>query len=148
MRHELISQSEAEEMFYEKKEKVSMLGMKWVSRNRRAMTSYVMPKSLGVKYPERCYEVQSTRVAWTADEINYGRKFWGRKDEEEGVPGLGRANEREEASGKHEVVKRGDKEKRAASAAPVAGRKPEEATVTPPLKTRKFEQYVDDVPRG
>jgi len=47
--------------------------------------------------------------------------------------------ERGEPSGKHEVVKRGDKEKRAASAAPVAGRRLEEATVSPPLKTRKFE---------
>ena len=46
------------------------------------------------------------------------------------------------------MVKRVDKEKRAASAAPVAGRKPEEAAVSPPLKTRKFERYVDDVPRG
>ena len=53
-----------------------------------------------------------------------------------------------EPSAKHEVVKRADKEKRAASAAPVAGRKPEEAAVSPPLKTRKFERYVDDVPRG
>ena len=41
-----------------------------------------------------------------------------------------------------------DQEKRAASAAPVAGMKPEEATVSPPLKTRKFEKFVDDVPRG
>ena len=46
------------------------------------------------------------------------------------------------------MVKRGDKEKRAASAAPVAGRKPEEAAVSPPLKTRKFETFVDDVARG
>ena len=46
------------------------------------------------------------------------------------------------------MVKRADKEKRAASAAPVAGRKPEEAAVSPPLKTSKFERYVDDVPRG
>ena len=86
VRHELISQSEAKEILYENEEKVSMLGMKWVSRNRRARISYVMPKSLGVKYPERCYEVQSSRVAWTADEINYGRKFWGRRDEGEGFP--------------------------------------------------------------
>ena len=28
------------------------------------------------------------------------------------------------------------------------GRKPEEAAVSPPLKARKFEKYVDDVPRG
>ena len=34
------------------------------------------------------------------------------------------------------------------SAAPVAGRKPEEVEVSPPLKTRKFEKFVDDVPRG
>ena len=54
----------------------------------------------------------------------------------------------EEASGKHEVVKTGDKEKRAASAAPVAERKPEEADVSPPLKARKFYKVVDDVPRG
>ena len=83
MRHELISQSEAEDNLQEKEEKVSMLGMRWVSRNLRARTSYVMPKSHGVRYPERCYEVQTTRVAWTADEINYGRKFWGRNDDVE-----------------------------------------------------------------
>ena len=123
---------------------MNMLGMKWVSRSRRMRTSYMMPKSLGVKYPERCYEVHTTRVAWTADEINYGRKFCGRKDERDGVPERWSAKEREEPSGKHEVIKRVDKEKRAASAAPVAGRKPEEA----PLKTRKFEKFVDDVPRG
>ena len=34
------------------------------------------------------------------------------------------------------------------TAAPVAGKKPEEAATSPPPKTRKFEQYVDDVPRG
>ena len=67
VRNELISQMEAMEIFREKKEKVSMLGMKWVSRNRRMRTSYVMPKSFGVKYPGRCYEVHTTRVAWTAD---------------------------------------------------------------------------------
>ena len=75
VRNELISQMEAEEIFKEKEEKVSMLRMKWVSRNRRMRTSYVMPKSHGVRYPERCYEVHTTRVAWTADELNYGRKF-------------------------------------------------------------------------
>ena len=91
VRHELISQMEAEEIFQEKEEKVTMLGMKWVSRNRRMRTSYVMPKSFGVKYPERCYDVQTTRVAWTADEINYWRKFWGRKDEGEAVAARGRA---------------------------------------------------------
>ena len=51
VRHELISQSEAEDIFQEKEEKVSMLGMRWVSRNQRMRTSYVMPKSHGVKYP-------------------------------------------------------------------------------------------------
>ena len=81
VRHELISQSEAEEIFQEKEEKASMFGVKWVSKNRRMRTSYVMPKSHGVRYPERCYEVQTTRVAWTADEINYGRQFYGRKEE-------------------------------------------------------------------
>ena len=30
----------------------------------------------------------------------------------------------------------------------MAGRKPEEAAVSPPLKARKFEKFVDDVPRG
>ena len=88
-------------------------------------TNYVMPKSLGVNYPERCYEVHTTRVAWTADEINCGRKFWERKDEREVVQERGRAKEREELSGKQEVIKRVDKKKRAASAAPVTGRKPE-----------------------
>ena len=60
----------------------------------------------------------------------------------------GRVKEREEQSGKHDVVKMVDKEKRAASAAPVAGRRPEEAAASPPLKMRKFEHYVDDVSRG
>ena len=96
-------------------------------------------KSLGVKYTERCYEVQTTRVAWTADEINYGIKFCGRKDEGGEGQQRGRAKEMEETSGKHEVVKRGDKEKRAASAAQETGRKPEEATLSPPLKARTFE---------
>ena len=58
VKNELISQTEAEEIFHEKEEKVAMSGMRWVSRNRRARVSFVMPKSLGVKYPERCYEVQ------------------------------------------------------------------------------------------
>ena len=75
-----------------------------------------MPKSLGVKYPERCYEVHTTRMAWTADEINYGRKFWGRKDERKVVPEMWRAKEREEPIGKHEVIKRADKEKKAEGA--------------------------------
>ena len=46
------------------------------------------------------------------------------------------------------MLKRGDKEKRVASAAPAAGRKPDEAAVSPLLKARKFEKFVDDVPRG
>ena len=41
-----------------------------------------------------------------------------------------------------------DKEKRAASAAPVTGRKHEDASVSPPLKARKFERFVDEVPRS
>ena len=106
VKNELISQMEAEEIFQEKEEKLSALGMKWVSRNRRMRTSYVMPKSLGVKYPEGCYDVHTTRVAWTADELKYGRKFWGRKDESEGIPTRGRQMERGESSSKHEVVKR------------------------------------------
>ena len=72
----------------------------------------------------------------------------GTKGRGEGATARGRPKEREESSGKHEVVKRGDKEKRAASAAPVAWRKPEEAAVLPPLKARKCEKFVDDVPRG
>ena len=40
-----------------------------------------------------------------------------------------------------------DKEKRAASAAPVAGRKPEDTSVSPPLKARKFERFVYEVAR-
>ena len=67
VRHELLSQSEAEAVFNEKEEKVTMLGMKWVSRNRRMRTSYVMSKSYGVKYPERCYEVHLTRLAYAED---------------------------------------------------------------------------------
>ena len=89
VKHELLSPTEAEEIFHEKKEKVATSGIRWVSRNRRARVSFVMPKSLGVKYPERCYEVQSTRVAWAAEEMSYGRKSWGRRDEVEGVPERG-----------------------------------------------------------
>ena len=53
-----------------------------------------------------------------------------------------------EPSGKHEVVKRADNDKRAASAAPVMERKPVDTSVSPPLKARKFERYVDKVPSG
>ena len=109
VKHELISQSEAEKIFHEKEEKVTVLGMRWVSRNRRARVSFVMPKSLGVKYPERCYDVQSTRVALTAEMMGYWRKFWGRRDEGKGAPERRRTKEMEESSSKHEVVKRGDK---------------------------------------
>ena len=66
-----------------------------------------MLKSHRVKYPEMCYEVQLTRVAWTADKLNNGRKFLGRSDEMERVAKLGCAKDREEPSGKHEVVKGG-----------------------------------------
>ena len=122
-----------------------MLGMKCVSRNRKMRTSYVMPKSQGVKYTERCYEVQTTRVAWTAEEMSYRRKFWGRRDEGEGVPERGRAKEMEDSSSKHEVVKRGDKEKRAASAAPEAWRKPEEAARRYDCVTAVQDEEVRDV---
>ena len=57
--------------------------MKWVARNQRMRTSYVMPKSCGVKYPEKCCEVHTTRVAWTPDELSYVIKYWGRTDERE-----------------------------------------------------------------
>ena len=67
-----------------------------------------------------------------ADELNYGRRYWGRVDEpaKAEVAERGRANERVEPSGKHEVVKRVYKEKMAASAAPVMGRKPEYTSVS------------------
>ena len=42
-----------------------------------------MPKSCGVKYPEKCCEVHTTRVAWTPDELSYVIKYWGRTDERE-----------------------------------------------------------------
>ena len=106
VRHELLSQSEADAIFFENEEKVNMLGMKWVSSNRRMMVSYVMPMSHGVNYPERCYDVHIARVAWKADELNYWRKFWGRSDEREGVAERWRAQDREGPSGKHEVVKK------------------------------------------
>ena len=61
--HDLLSQADADEIYFEQDENVSVLGMKWVSRNRRMRTSYVMHKSHRVKYPERCYEVHTTRVA-------------------------------------------------------------------------------------
>ena len=60
---------------------MSVFGIKWVVRNRRMQTSYAMPKSHGVKYQERYYEVHTTRVAWTPDELNYWRRYWGRADE-------------------------------------------------------------------
>ena len=41
-----------------------------------------------------------------------------------------------------------DNEKRAATAAPVTGSKPEETCVSPPLNVRKFGKFVDDAPRG
>ena len=59
-----------------------------------------------------------------------------------------RAKELVEPSGKHEVVKRVDKEKRAASAAQAMERKPVDTSVSPPLKAMKFERFVDEVPRG
>ena len=59
-----------------------------------------------------------------------------------------RAKVRVEPSGKHDVVKIADKEKRAASAAPATRQKPEDTSVSPPLKARKFEKYVDEVPNG
>ena len=91
----------------------------------------------------------TTRGAWTPDELNYGRRYWGRTDkvEREEVVEMWRANERAEPSGKHAVVKRSDKGKRATSAAPKTGTKPEDASVSPPLKAMKFEKYNDDVPR-
>ena len=69
-------------------------------------------------------------------------------DEMEGVAERGRAKDREEPSGKHDVVKRADMEKRAASATPVTGMKPDDAYVSPPLKARRFERFVDEVPIG
>ena len=107
-----------------------------------------MHKSHGVKFPERCYEVHTTRVEWTADELNYWRRYWGRVDEpaKAEVAERGRAKERVEPSGKHDVVKRVDKDKRAASAAQAIERKPVDTSVSPPLKARKFERYVDEVP--
>ena len=49
LRYDLLSQSAADEIYFEQEDEVSVLGMKWVSRNRRMRTSYVMPKSHGVK---------------------------------------------------------------------------------------------------
>ena len=76
VRHDLISQQEADEIYYDQDEKVSVIGMKWVKHNRIMRTSFDMPKSCGVKYPERCYEVHTTRVTWTPEELSYGRKYW------------------------------------------------------------------------
>ena len=42
-----------------------------------------MPKSHGLKYPERCYDVHTTRLAWTPDKLNYGPECCGRGDERE-----------------------------------------------------------------
>ena len=56
--------------------------------------------------------------------------------------------ERAEPSSNHEMVKMADKEKRATSAAQTTGKKPEDASVSPPLKARKFEKYIDEVPMG
>ena len=107
MRHELLSLREADDIYFEHEEKVSVLGMNWVARNRRMRMIFVLSKSCGVKYQERCFEVHTTRVAWTPDELNYGRRYWVRTDEmeREEVVERGRAKERAEPSGKHEVVK-------------------------------------------
>ena len=69
-----------------------------------------MPKSCGVKYPERCYEVHTTRVAWMLDELNDGGKYWWRTDEreQEDVVKMGRSKERAEPSGKREVGRCGN----------------------------------------
>ena len=66
-----------------------------------------MPKSCGVKYTERCYEVHTTRVAWTPEELSYGSKNWWRTDEREReeVVDRGRDKEIAEPSGNLEVVK-------------------------------------------
>ena len=56
MRHVLISQMEAEEIFQEKEEKVTMLGMKWVSRNRRMRTSFA--RSTGVSVTGDCAAIR------------------------------------------------------------------------------------------
>ena len=89
-------------------------------------------------------------VAWPPDEFSYWRKYCGRADESEreDVVDKWRAKEIADPSGKHEVVKSADKENRATSAATPTWRKPEDLSVSPPLKARKFERYVDDVPRG
>ena len=103
-----------------------------------------------MKYTERCYEVHTTRVTWTPDELSYGRKYWRCTDEREReqVVESGRTKERAEPSSKHEVAKRAEKEKRGASAATATGRKPEDSSVSPPLQSRKFEKYIDEVPMG
>ena len=77
VRHDIISQKEANEIYYDQEENVSVLGMKLVKRNRRMRTSYKMPKSYCVKYPEMCYEVHTTMVAWTPDELSCGRNIGG-----------------------------------------------------------------------
>ena len=59
MRYELLSQQEADDIYFEQDKNMSVLGMKWVASSRKMWTSYVMPKSCGVKYPERCYEVHN-----------------------------------------------------------------------------------------
>ena len=51
VRHELISQQEADEIYDDQEEKVSVLGMTWVKHNQRILTSYEMPKWCCVKYP-------------------------------------------------------------------------------------------------
>ena len=63
VRNDLLSQSKADAIYFEQEEKMSVIWIKWVSRNRRMRTSYVVPKSCGVKYLERCCEVHTTRVS-------------------------------------------------------------------------------------
>ena len=67
--------------------------------------AYELCDAVWVKYPERCYEVHTTRVAWMLDELNYGGKYWWRTDEreQEDVVKRGRSKERAEPTGKHGV---------------------------------------------
>ena len=106
-----------------------------------------MPKSVWVKYTANYYEVGNTRISWSADELNYWRKYWGHKyiaPAMVDVEGRGRAREPLDVGQKPEVPKRNEKEKMAESAAPAVRR--QDTPSAPPLqKTRKYENYVDNV---
>ena len=111
----MISQEEAEEIYYDQEKTIKVHGMRWVRHMRREQKYFEMPKSVVVKYSTNYYEVGSTRIPPSAEELNYGRRYWGHKDIAPvgDVEGRRRARGRMDAGPKPEVPRMNEKEKRA-----------------------------------